>query len=127
MGWMRIMDRLSVACVVALAAFGFALLPTEALAARTENVESPPRGLPDQTFQHITFATALSTSLITVADRSGTGHRSFLVTFHVSGGGFFSFQLKEGQNDIVLPLPQAVSITGLSIRCDSFISVVCQS
>jgi hypothetical protein len=123
-------------CLVALSAIAALLAPTPAIAAgvpvrivpasRVENIESPPTGLPDQQFQNVTFESPLITSLLTAVNRGGTGNRSFLVTVFVSGGGFFSFQVKENQNDITLPLTQPIPITGVSIRCDSFSDVVCQ-
>jgi len=99
---------------------------TIAPASRVENIESPPAGLPDQTFQNVTFTTPLTTSLVTVANRGGTGNRSFLVTASVEGGGFFSFQAKENGDDVTLALSQPIRITGVSIRCDSFSTVVCR-
>jgi len=114
---------------VVLSTLASILAPTTAIAAppsRVENIESPPAGLPDQTFQNVTFTTPLTTSLVTVANRGGTGHRSFLVTAFVSGSGFFSFQVKEDQPDVTLPLAEPIPITGVSIRCDSFSAVVCQ-
>jgi hypothetical protein len=95
-------------------------------ASRVENIESPALGLPDQVIDDVTFDTPIITSLVTVANRGGAGHRSFLVTASVSGGGFFSFQVKEDHDDVTLSLTQPIPITGVSIRCDSFSAVVCR-
>ncbi len=93
-------------------------------APRSQVIESPPTGLPNQQFQTVNFPTPLNTSLVTVANRGGTGNRAFLVSISLSGGGSFSFQAKEGQSDITLPLSHLLPVTGVSIRCDSFSSSV---
>ena len=95
-------------------------------ASRVENIASPAGELPDQEFQNVTFETPLLTSLVTVANLGGSGHRSFLVTVSVYGGGSFSFQVKEGHEDVTLPLSQQIPVTGVSIRCDSFSEVHCR-
>lgn len=95
-------------------------------ASRVELIESPDDGLPDQEFQHITFDAPLETSLVTVWNRGGTGHRSFALVFHVQGGGSFQFSAKEDGDDVTLALTQPVPVTAVTIRCDSFSSAVCR-
>lgn len=95
-------------------------------ASRAETVQSAAFGLPDQQFHHVTFRRPLTASLITVANLGGTGHRSFLVVANLVGGGTFSFQAKEGGEDITLAMAQPVPLTGVSVRCDSFSAVNCR-
>lgn len=93
---------------------------------RVEQIDSPQLGLPDQTFQKVTFTTPIIPSLVVVNDRGGTGHRSFLVSLIVENGGAISFAQREGLADVMLPLEQQIPISGVNIRCDSFSTVHCQ-
>jgi hypothetical protein len=94
-------------------------------ASRAVTITHPSGGLPNQSTQNFNLTPPLTTSLVTVANLGGTGHRSFLVVAYVSGGGHFSFSAKEGLEDVILPLVQPIPITRISIRCDSFSTVVC--
>ncbi len=93
---------------------------------RVEQIDSPQFGLPDQTFQSVTFTTPITTSLVVVNDRGGTGHKSFLVSLLVASGGAVSFSQREGLADVTLPLTRPIPISGVRIRCDSFSNVHCQ-
>jgi len=93
---------------------------------RVEQIDSPQFGLPDQTFQSVTFTTPITTSLVVVNDRGGTGHKSFLVSLSVASGGTVSFSAREGLADVTLPLTRPIPISGVQIRCDSFSGVNCQ-
>lgn len=93
---------------------------------RVEQINSPQFGLPNQTFQNVTFTKSIIPSLVIVNDRGGTGHKSFLVSLTVESGGTIPFSQREGLADVMLPLEQQIPISGVSIRCDSFSDVNCQ-
>lgn len=95
-------------------------------ASRVEQINSPPDGLPDQEVQYVEFDSPLNTSLITVFNAGGTGHRSFALVFEVQGGGTFMFSAKEDGDDVNLALTQPIPVTAVWIRCDSFSDVVCR-
>lgn len=114
-----IMSRPSLAVFRSLALI-IAALPTVAAAdpavkpvkidpaSRVEQINSPGSGLPDQEIQHVTFESPLKTSLVTVGNRSGTGHRSFALTFHAEDGGSFEFSARENSDDVTLALTQPI-------------------
>ena len=83
-------------------------------------VGNPPGGLLDQQTQHSNLRVPLTTSLVTVANLGGDGHRSFLVSLQLVEGGWFSFNVREGGDDVTLPLAQPVRIRAVSVRCDSY-------
>lgn len=83
-------------------------------------VGNPAGGLPDQQTQHTNLRAPLTTSLVTVANLGGEGHRSFLVGLQLVEGGWFSFNVREGGADVTFPLAQPVRIRAVSVRCDSF-------
>lgn len=126
------MPSLTAAALCAGLGMLFAAAPAKAQtvsiapATRSESIQSPALGLPDQQFQHVNLRQPLTTSLITVANLGGSGNRAFVVTVKLLTGGSFVFAAKEGGDDITLALSQPVVVSGVTVRCDSFSAVNCR-